>query len=676
MATQLTPNIPLLAALKRGGADQPKEQLAEAAALSVKNLPRTMSRQEAAGWITADGALTEEGEAALASVQIGGEQDGARPIVAAMIEPSPFNPRKTFDKDSIATLADALQAQGQLQAILVRPHPSDANRFEIIAGERRWRAAMLLTGEKRGIRDLEFGTILADVRDMDDAAAFTAAISENADREDISPLEEGEALAAAVERGVGTAKDLAEALGRPARNVQQRISLATKLSETAKQALVENVLTVSMARTLAGHHEDLQQKACEHIAKAWNPPSNETELKDWIDRQGVRMARMAFDRETYIEREGRLSGDRRAEICLDKDLAEELQKAKAQELVEAKAEELKLAGGGLVVRSFWPGDWPAPDQKSTTGDGDVFTDLPSKTTKPFWCAVAAVNWNTLEIRIMAPRVNSKAMREAGISDAANDDDHDHGAHWSYKMHGAGRKARSATLASGLGAAAVDKPQIGLALMALSYLTHAEKDPDHEFGEGNDATDLTGLYQECATLDVENLERMAAEWTHTAKHLKSMIKVAPRNAGLVVREGAPLVTDWTKALAWLAVNPNLPNLLAAMIADFTAYAASWGAGPGAGPIEIALADLLDIKSPKIDHAEHLKTYGLPELLALANAHEIDLKHPSDEALTRAALEKALPKGWVPPEAKFIPADKAQAEIDALTGADKASMDEAA
>jgi ParB family chromosome partitioning protein len=106
-----------------------------------------------------------------------------RPPVAlpvAQILPGRFQPRRVFDAEAIAALADSMRQQGVLQPILVRRMPGDATRYELIAGERRWRAAQAA----------QLHDIPAVVKDLSDREALEAALVENLQREDLSPLEE------------------------------------------------------------------------------------------------------------------------------------------------------------------------------------------------------------------------------------------------------------------------------------------------------------------------------------------------------------------------------------------------------------------------------------------------------------------------------------------------------
>ena len=127
------------------------------------------------------------GLAAILSVAPRDELQELRPIPVDMIDPSPNQPRQIFDEDSLMALAGSIRVRGVLQPVLVRPMVS--GRYELIAGERRWRAAQLA----------ELTAIPALVRRHDDAASLEVALIENMAREDLNPVEEARACAALVE---------------------------------------------------------------------------------------------------------------------------------------------------------------------------------------------------------------------------------------------------------------------------------------------------------------------------------------------------------------------------------------------------------------------------------------------------------------------------------------------
>jgi ParB family chromosome partitioning protein len=103
-------------------------------------------------------------------------------IALDLLAPGPFQPRTQVDPSELAALAASIREQGVLQPILARPDPQQRGHFQIIAGERRWRAS-----QQAGLHEIP-----ALVRDLEDTAAMAAALVENLQREDLNPIDEGE----------------------------------------------------------------------------------------------------------------------------------------------------------------------------------------------------------------------------------------------------------------------------------------------------------------------------------------------------------------------------------------------------------------------------------------------------------------------------------------------------
>lgn len=131
-----------------------------------------------------------------------GEQEQLRELPVESIVANPKQPRRSFDEDSLQALAGSLGEHGVLQPVLVRPLPG--GRYELVAGERRWRAARI-AGLQR---------IPALVRTREDAQALEAALVENMAREDLNPIEEARACAALVEELGLTREDVGRRVGR------------------------------------------------------------------------------------------------------------------------------------------------------------------------------------------------------------------------------------------------------------------------------------------------------------------------------------------------------------------------------------------------------------------------------------------------------------------------------
>lgn len=158
----------------------------------------------------------------------------------ADLEPNPGQPRRLFREEDLEDLAASIRERGVLQPILVRPNPRrDGAPYEIIAGERRWRAA-----QRAGLTN---APVL--VRRFDDAAAFEVALVENVQRADLNPLEEATGYARLIEDFGYTQERLAQGLGKSRSHIANLLRLL-KLPEEARRMLEEGTLTAGHARAL------------------------------------------------------------------------------------------------------------------------------------------------------------------------------------------------------------------------------------------------------------------------------------------------------------------------------------------------------------------------------------------------------------------------------------------
>ena len=165
--------------------------------------------------------------------------DDQRELSLASMAPGKHQPRRHFDEAALATLADSIRAQGVVQPILVRPVGAD--RYEIIAGERRWRAA--------GIAGLQ--SIPAVVRQMDDRTARAVALVENIQRADLNPLEESEALHKLIEEHGLTHQQCAESVGHSRATVSNLLRLM-ELNADVQDLVRSGQLSLGHAKVLLG----------------------------------------------------------------------------------------------------------------------------------------------------------------------------------------------------------------------------------------------------------------------------------------------------------------------------------------------------------------------------------------------------------------------------------------
>lgn len=155
------------------------------------------------------------------------------------IEPNPDQPRRDFAPEALAELADSLRAHGIIQPLIVRPHPSRPDRYQIVAGERRWRAA-------QAARIHEIPVL---VRDLDDTEVLEVALIENIQRSDLNALEEAAAYRQLMERFGHTQEKLAEALGKSRSHIANLLRLLG-LPQDVQDWLRQGRLSAGHARAL------------------------------------------------------------------------------------------------------------------------------------------------------------------------------------------------------------------------------------------------------------------------------------------------------------------------------------------------------------------------------------------------------------------------------------------
>lgn len=189
----------------------------------------------------------------------GVERDDLRELAVELITPNAGQPRKHFDPEALQALADSLGETGLLQPVLVRPVAGGT--YELVAGERRWRAAQIA-----GI-----ATIPALVRERDDTQTLEVALIENMAREDLNPIEEARAVAGLVEELGLTREQVGRRVGRSRVAVSNLLRLLDLPDEAI--ALVEDgALTEGHGRALllAADHADRRRLARDAAAEGWS----------------------------------------------------------------------------------------------------------------------------------------------------------------------------------------------------------------------------------------------------------------------------------------------------------------------------------------------------------------------------------------------------------------------
>ena len=201
----------------------------------------------------------------------GYEDAPARPaerlIPIEKITPNPDQPRRDFDQDDLRELADSIREKGIIQPLIVREKPDKSGGYEIVAGERRWRAAQMA----------QLHEVPAIIRDYSDAEVLEIAIIENIQRADLNPVEEASGYRQLMETFGHTQEKLAEALGKSRSHIANLLRLLN-LPEEVQRYLREGRLTAGHARALVTA-EDPAEIAREVIRKGLSVRETERLVK-------------------------------------------------------------------------------------------------------------------------------------------------------------------------------------------------------------------------------------------------------------------------------------------------------------------------------------------------------------------------------------------------------------
>lgn len=220
-----------------------------------------------------------------------------RDIPVEMLQRGKYQPRIDMNPESLDELADSIRAQGVVQPIIVRPLQQPGH-YEIIAGERRWRAAQLA-----GLHEVP-----AVIRDVTDQAAMAMALIENIQREQLNPMEEAHALQRLIEEFGLTHQETAEAVGRSRASVSNLLRLLG-LNVDVKRMLENGDLEMGHARAMLALTGDLQSQAArqvvgkglsvretERLVKQMQQPPKESETTNKADPNIYRLEQELADR--------------------------------------------------------------------------------------------------------------------------------------------------------------------------------------------------------------------------------------------------------------------------------------------------------------------------------------------------------------------------------------------
>ncbi len=155
------------------------------------------------------------------------------------LQPNKSQPRQSFDPEKIKELAESIRERGVLQPILVRPVPNIDDQFEIVAGERRWRAAQIA----------QLHQVPVIIKDIDDALTLEIALIENIQRENLTPIEEAKGFQRLMNEYAHTQEQLAETVGKSRSHIANTVRLLS-LPESVQAMLQAGELTAGHARSL------------------------------------------------------------------------------------------------------------------------------------------------------------------------------------------------------------------------------------------------------------------------------------------------------------------------------------------------------------------------------------------------------------------------------------------
>ncbi|WP_137719330.1 ParB/RepB/Spo0J family partition protein [Methylobacillus flagellatus] len=324
------------------------------------------------------------------------------------LEPSPTNPRKRFSEEWIAELANSIREVGVIQPLLVRPHPLTLGKYQIVAGECRYRASIAAQQE----------TVPVMVRELSDAQALELQILENLKRRDVHPMEEAEGLKYLMQHQHYTAEQLAEKLGISKSSVYSKLKLC-ELCTYAKDKFYDGALAKEVSILIARiPGEKLQTQAVKEVVSKTNgePMSFRQAAHHIRERYTLDLTKAQFDRHTadLLPAAGScLSCPKRsgnypelfndidsADVCTDPDCFAQKKAAHAQQLITSgkrvihgeQAEQIAPYGANSYITGGYE---PANGQRIFI-DGTEVTEL-LREDMPEPITVIDKNNNTREV---------------------------------------------------------------------------------------------------------------------------------------------------------------------------------------------------------------------------------------------------------------------------------------
>lgn len=211
-------------------------------------------------------------------------------LAVDLIQRGPYQPRRHFNEDRLRELADSISAQGMIQPVAVRM--VDGERYELIAGERRWRAAQLA-----GLAEIP-----VVIHDADDQAVMAMGLIENIQRDDLNPLEEAQALQRLLDEFGLTHQQVAQSVGKSRTTVTNLMRLL-ELNPEVKARLDEGELEMGHGRALLGLKDGLQTEAADQVVrKGLSVRETEVLVRKLSTNSGGHSRRPVVDEDPNVKR--------------------------------------------------------------------------------------------------------------------------------------------------------------------------------------------------------------------------------------------------------------------------------------------------------------------------------------------------------------------------------------
>jgi ParB family transcriptional regulator, chromosome partitioning protein len=215
------------------------------------------------------------------------------------LQPGRYQPRLQLREESLAELAESIREQGVLQPLIVRAVPAerataDSKSYEIVAGERRWRAARLAG----------LATVPVLVRELTDQSALAVALIENLQREDLNPIDQARSMSRLIEEFDLTHDEIAKALGRSRASVTNFLRLL-ELADDVKDAMMDGTLDMGHARALLPLDPQRQVRLARKIVRlGWSVRKVEQTVKTLLEAAASSKPKTAVDIQTrWLERQ-------------------------------------------------------------------------------------------------------------------------------------------------------------------------------------------------------------------------------------------------------------------------------------------------------------------------------------------------------------------------------------